>query len=144
MQDYDRIVDLIRKSGERLTIQRKLVLDALTHTNTHMTINAVRDYIQQQHQGQIIPEPTIYRILQWLKDMGVVSQTDMSEDGIVYEIMGVHPHHHLICLNCGRTVDIDNSLFDGLRQNLQTEYKFHARIDHMAIYGYCEECAPDP
>lgn len=143
MQEYNRIVDIIRQNGERLTVQRKMVVQALTHTNTHMTINAVSAHIQHYHQGHVIPDPTIYRILQWLKDLGVVSQTDMSDDGIVYEVIGAAPHHHLVCLHCGKTTDLEDSLFDDLRQTLLQKHGFRARIDHMAIYGYCETCHDD-
>lgn len=140
MKEYDRILADIRKSGERLTIQRRLVIEALAFTHTHMSTAAVRDYIEANHPDQVIPEPTIYRILQWLKDLRMVSQTDMAEHGIVYEIIGASLHHHLICLNCGKTEDIDDDLFSNLRQQLHNKYHFRTRIDHMAIYGYCDEC----
>jgi Fe2+ or Zn2+ uptake regulation protein len=55
----------------------------------------------------------------WLKDFGLVSQTDMA----------------------GTVIDIEDSLFDGLRHQLSETYGFRARIDHMAIYGWCARCA---
>jgi len=83
---------------------------------------------------------TIYRILQWLKDLRLVSQTDMGAGGMVYQLLS-HPHHHLICLTCGAVTDVDDAYLDDLRRKLGEAYGFTARIDHMAIYGQCHECA---
>lgn len=141
MNDYERLVSAIRAQGERLTIQRQHVITALTETRSHMTVNDIYQYIEHVDGAVTIAEPTIYRILQWLKDLHLVSQTDMAESGIVYQIIGQAPHHHLICLNCGRTIDFEDSAFDGLRAHLLAEHGFQARIDHMAVYGYCSDCA---
>ena len=65
---------------------------------------------------------------------------DMGRAGIVYELLG-RPHHHLICLSCGRVTDLDDSYLAPLRDALYTGVGFKARIDHMAIYGLCADCA---
>lgn len=140
MNEAKRILEIIRDQGERITIQRRLVIEALTSTRDHMTIGDIRQYIEQRTHDDVLAEPTIYRILQWLKDLGVVAQTDMAQSGVVYQIIGATPHHHLICLNCGRTTELPDALFDDLRAQLERDYRFRARIDHMAIYGYCENC----
>ncbi|MEO1286133.1 MAG: Fur family transcriptional regulator [Chloroflexota bacterium] len=139
MSELERIIAMLRQDGERLTIQRKLVLEALVATQAHMTINDVSHYIESQ-QSQSIAEPTIYRILQWLKEHELVSQTDMAESGIVYQIIGQQRHHHLVCLNCDKTIDISDAIFNTLRDRLFRDHQFEARIDHMAIYGYCRDC----
>jgi len=143
MSEYDRILQVLRQRGERITIQRRLVIDALIDTQTHMTINDVNEHIQTRQDTHALAEPTVYRILQWLKELELVSQTDMAETGIVYQIIGSEKHHHLVCLNCGKTIDVSDDLFDSIRHQLATEHGFHARIDHMAIYGYCSDCAPE-
>lgn len=141
MSEYDRIVQILRQHGERITIQRRLVIEALLDTHAHMTVNDVNEHIQTKQGVHNLAEPTIYRILQWLKAMTLVSQTDMAESGIVYQIIGTQKHHHLVCLDCGTTIDVTDALFDDIREQLVREQGFHARIDHMAIYGYCSNCA---
>lgn len=143
MSEYDQIVNILRQHGERITIQRRLVIEALLDTHDHMSVNDVNDYIEKKQNAPSLAEPTIYRILQWLKSLQLVSQTDMAESGIVYQIIGQKKHHHLVCLNCNQIIDIPDRLFDHLRESLRSEFNFHARIDHMAIYGYCANCVPD-
>jgi Fur family transcriptional regulator, ferric uptake regulator len=143
MTTYERLVETVRQRGERLTFQRRLVMRALCEHEAHMTIHDIQRQIQARDGAPDCAEPTIYRIVQWLKDLGLVSQTDMSGAGIVYQVISTPPHHHLICLHCGTIVDIDDRLFEGLRRQLNEAYGFRARIDHMAIYGWCARCAAE-
>ena len=144
MTSINAIFEECQSRGERLTIQRRLVIEALYTSKCHVTINDIQKYIIDHHQGQSLPEPTIYRILQWLKDLQLASQTDMGDRGIVYEMIGGEPHHHLICLTCGDIINVDDRFFDDLRQQLSDQYQFAPRIEHMAIYGHCPICVDDP
>ncbi|MEL6403885.1 MAG: Fur family transcriptional regulator [Chloroflexota bacterium] len=141
MNTSERVVQSLRHLGERMTLQRRFVIEVLSESGAHMTIGDVRAHIEERHAEDSLPEPTIYRILQWLKDLGFVSQTDVGESGTVYQLIDGEPHHHLICLKCNQTIDIDDDLFDNLRDRIQETYQFDARIDHMAIYGICKGCS---
>ena len=141
MTSINSIFGEIQFRGERLTIQRRLVIEALYTNQCHTTISDIQKYSIARHQGQGLPDPTIYRILQWLKELQLVSQTDIGDRGIVYELIGGEPHHHLICLDCGGVINVDDSLFADLRQQLNDQYQFAPRIEHMAIYGHCLICA---
>jgi Fur family ferric uptake transcriptional regulator len=134
----DNILKQLREQGERLTIQRRMVIEVLAKESSHL---AVQDVQAQLAEREIdLNETTVYRILQWLKDVGVVSQTDLGQRGVVYQIIGVHPHHHLVCLNCGRVLDVDDSVVEELRERLRREFDFEPRIDHMAFFGVCPDC----
>lgn len=143
MSEHTPIVERLRTRGERITVQRRMVIAALQSTHDHMTIQDIASYLAQQPASADLPEPTIYRIVQWLKDQAVVSQTDMGERGVVYQIIGEQRHHHLICLRCGGVEEVDDGVFDGLRATLREQQGFRARMDHMAIYGLCAACGPD-
>lgn len=132
---FESIINRIQAQGERMTLQRRLVIEVLCQHEGHLTLAEINTHLATQ-----LPEPTIYRILQWLKNLEIISQTDMGEAGIAYEIISSPPHHHLICLSCGKVMEIGDSLLSDVRQQLQVELSFTARIDHMAIYGYCEGC----
>jgi Fur family transcriptional regulator, ferric uptake regulator len=116
-----------------------LVIEALCKGGEHLTIGDIQQYIQDH--GNCLDESTIYRILQWLKTAEVISQTDLGSRGIVYELIGATPHHHLICLSCEAVIGLDDSVGNLLREKLRHDYGFEARVDHLAIFGWCQECA---
>jgi len=139
MDTSTTIIERIQAKGERMTLPRRLVIEALGQSHEHLTINDIQQHIREQHHPSM-SDTTVYRVLQWLKDLELVSQTDMGQGGIVYALMSQPYHHHLICLNCGATQMLDDALFMPLREQLQKDYGFEARIEHMAIYGCCREC----
>jgi len=140
LPSVDDILSQLEMHGERLTIQRRAVIDILADRHEHLTIQDLQSCLEQT-QGVKLSETTIYRILEWLKRLALVSQTDMGSAGIVYALVGTPRHHHLICLDCGAVTDIDDSYFAELRRKLKADHGFVTRIDHMAIYGYCARCA---
>ena len=138
MISTDQFIARVRARGERLTIQRRLVIEALCERGDHLGVQDVQRHLVEG--GCEVSETTVYRILQWLKDIGMVSQTDLGRNGIVYQVLDERPHHHLVCLNCGAIRDVDDTLFDALRATLRQDYDFEPRIDHMAIFGVCNDC----
>lgn len=138
MNATDSILRQLRQRGERITIQRRMVIEALSSTHEHLTISDIQKVMQIQ--GYDLDESTIYRILQWLKEVGVISQTDLGITGTVYELIGPKRHHHLVCLNCDAIIGVSDSFIDELRDHIEREYDFEPRVDHLAIFGWCSVC----
>ncbi|MBN1285726.1 MAG: transcriptional repressor [Anaerolineae bacterium] len=143
MIDLDTLLaDLRRRNpSARITAQRRLVLEALlSDIKGHHTCEDVTRMVQAR--GVTLDQSTVYRILQWLKAYGVVSQTDLGMGSDVYCLVAGEPHHHLICLACGAIIDVDDTIFASLRRTLKLAYRFDPRIEHFAIFGTCEKCKP--
>jgi Fur family transcriptional regulator, ferric uptake regulator len=138
----EEVIDALRQRGARLTIQRRMVIEALCDDRDHQSVQAIQERLHAQ--GTHLTEPTVYRIVQWLKELGFVSQTDLGHSGIVYQLIGDRRHHHLVCLGCGRVIDVDDGIMDSLRATLRRDYDFEPRIDHMAIFGLCRNCRERP
>ncbi len=141
MPSLDVIIEKIQAKGERVTIQRRRVIEALCATDDHVSVADIQRWIEARYPTQELPDATIYRILQRLKEMALVSQTDMGSAGIVYQLLDGPRHHHLICLLCGKVINLDDGYLGPVRETLLADFGFQARIDHMAIYGLCAECA---
>lgn len=94
--NVQQIVDGLRQLGERVTIQRRMVIEALCAAADHQTVYEVWQYLKDR--GEDLPESTVYRILRWLNEQGVASQTDLGIQGIVHELNHGDPHHHLVGL----------------------------------------------
>lgn len=123
----------------RITPQRLMILQAIDAGHGHLSAEEIGESVRAQlpsiHLG------TIYRTLETLRDEGIISETRFGDRAAVYELMGTHPHHHLCCEQCGQVWEIADALFEPLRQTIHTEYGFHARTEHFAIFGLCAQCA---
>jgi Fur family ferric uptake transcriptional regulator len=141
MTDFDTLLASLRRDNPdaRITAPRRLVLEVLlTDRGGHYTCEGVAQAVAAR--GIVLDQSTVYRILQWLKDVGVVSQTDLGTGSDVYTLVTGPMHHHLVCLHCGAIIDLDDALFDCLRETLAQQYHFRPRIEHFAIFGTCEAC----
>ncbi len=85
-------------------------------------MQAIQQYLTQA--GVEMQESTVYRALQWLKDLGLVAQTDLGQSGVTYELVTTPPHHHLVCLRCGRIQSIDDGVLEPLRHAIYRKYAF--------------------
>ncbi len=127
----------LRARGYRMTPQRLLVLDAITDAG-HLTAEQVLERVQPDYP--MINAATIYRTLEWLKETGLVAETDLGDGHRVYEFIADHPHHHLTCLTCGQQIELPDGLLDALRARIEQEYGFALRADHVGLFGYCSKC----
>jgi len=138
MRTKQELLDYLKHMGERITMPRLAVIQAIYELGGHQTTQTIQKHLAEN--GISIQEPTIYRVLQRLKDLGIVSQTDLGQSGITYELLSAPPHHHLVCLECGQIQDWDDDAVVPLREYLRQTYDFEPRIDHLAIFGVCQCC----
>jgi Fur family ferric uptake transcriptional regulator len=131
-------IDNLRELGYRLTPQRMLILAALQTSDDH--ISAEEIYSQVHAQYPHVNISTIYRTLELLKSLGLVTETDLGEERVRYHYADRGHHHHLICENCGAVIEVDESLFLPLKRTLFQDYRFKANIKHLAIFGRCAKC----
>jgi len=124
--------------GERLTPQRLLVLDALHAGDGHQTAEAI--FARVRAQSPYVNLATVYRTLNWLRDHGLITETDLGGGQTEYEALGEPRHHHLVCLVCGERREFADELVAPLAASLRERYGFAPRLDHLAVFGTCAAC----
>jgi len=132
------INDTLRELGYRLTPQRILILAALRDSDDHISAEEIHTRVCAKYPHVNIS--TVYRTLELLKSLGLVTETDLGEGRVRYHSADKGHHHHLICENCGATTEVDEPLFLPLKRTLLKEYQFRASINHFAIFGRCTKC----
>jgi Fur family ferric uptake transcriptional regulator len=132
------IVELLRESGQRPTPQRLMILSILRHREGHLTAAEILAEVKKEYP--YVDISTIYRTMNALKELHLVSETDMGSGEYSYEWRLAEPHHHLICRQCGAEFSLDSSYLEGMAGRLLEEYGFHVEMDHLAIFGVCKDC----
>ncbi|MFL5731776.1 MAG: Fur family transcriptional regulator [Chloroflexia bacterium] len=134
--------NLLLDAELRITRHRLEVLEVLASTPGHITANEVLERVRNRYPG--VNKTTVYRTLDLLVELGAATMTQMPGGGnqynpFMYELTEL-PHHHLICKECGSTIELPNSAFDSLRKVVETQYDFQPCFDHFALYGICKQC----
>jgi Fur family ferric uptake transcriptional regulator len=140
MDDHASLIDHLRAGGHRLTPQRRLVLEALQCSERHVSAEEIGRSIAARYPSLSVDHTTVYRTLRWLRDNGLVTETDLGQSHMVYALLSRHHHHHLVCEGCGAIIEAESDLLEPLRRELQERYHFAARLSHLSIFGLCEGC----
>jgi Fur family transcriptional regulator, ferric uptake regulator len=129
----------LRARGMRLTRQRERVIDAVRDLG-HATPDGIAAAVARDG-GAALPLSTIYRNLEALEDVGVVSHTHLDHRSPTYHLFDHADHLHLVCLSCGAVIESDVTTADRFVGNLFTRHGFVADVKHMAIHGWCAACS---
>ena len=116
-----------------------MILSALRHGHGHLTAAEICDRVRQDYP--FVDISTVYRTLTVLKDLRLVSETDMGTGETTYEwLRHQERHHHLICRGCAAVVSLDHRFLEDLGAEILAESGFKPDIDHFAIFGLCAAC----
>jgi len=132
------ILEALRQRGYRITPQRELIIQAVTHSPRHISAEEVADQLRVHTQS--INLATVYRTLDLLWQEGFACRNDLSEGKIVYATFEHGLHIHLVCRKCHQIIDADIGILNMLGRDLQEHYQFQSDLDHLSIFGVCADC----
>lgn len=130
--------EALREKGYRLTPQRMLVIEALHTAGGHISAEEIYEQLHARYPYSNIS--TVYRTLELMKRLNLVTETDFGKERVRYHVAEKGHHHHLVCRTCGRTIDLDESIVNPLKDTLHSDYDFEADLRHLAIPGECGGC----
>ena len=139
MDEPQDIAGELSKQGYRLTPQRMMIVSAIENSTNHISVEEIYAQIAAKYPNVNIS--TVYRTLELLKRLGLVTETDMGEGRVRYHPAEQGRHHHLVCRECGAIVDLGESLLAPLESALLREHNFIADLRHLAILGRCVKCS---
>jgi Fur family ferric uptake transcriptional regulator len=127
----------LRERGYRLTPQRQLVLEAVDALD-HATPDEILARVRQTASGVNIS--TVYRTLELLEELGLVSHAHLGHGAPTYHLAGRHHHLHLVCRDCQAVTETDTAIAAPLIDSLREQHGFDTDLKHFAIFGRCAEC----
>ncbi len=137
-----------RGCGYRITASREVILKVLSETKKHLSAEEI--FISAHKLNPAIGLTTIYRTLDILVSMGLISKFDFGDGRSRYELSegpdGSRHHHHLICTSCNRVIDYTDFIDEEVDLLIRTEKglseKYNFKISHHLIqfYGLCSNC----
>ena len=131
----------LRQRGFRMTPKRQVILQILHDANGHLSPVDIFTSASRRFPG--LTEATVYRTLDFLVQNEMIHSTHNPGGHLVYEIAG-HEHHHLICLNCNKSVEIEHSVLYDLYEKLEVESGFQLNSSHLTFLGLCQDCQSNP
>jgi Fur family ferric uptake transcriptional regulator len=127
----------LRAGGYRVTPQRQLVLEAVRRLN-HASPEEIFADVHQTAQG--VNVSTIYRTLELLEHLGLVTHTHLGHGAPRYHLASEEPHVHLVCQVCERVTELPPDAARPLVAALDEEHGFKTDLGHLTVFGTCRDC----
>jgi Fur family ferric uptake transcriptional regulator len=139
MNAKDKFEQFVAEKGLRHTAQRQQILEVFLSTERHVTVQELYDLVRKRHKS--IGYATVARTVKLMSESGVCRQVDFGEGVQRFEHKYGHEHHdHLICLKCGRFVEIYSKRLEKLQVELVKRHGFIQQYHKMDIFGLCPRC----
>ncbi len=131
---------LLKKNGEKFTIQREVILETLYDSNEHLTPEALHQLMQKLHPNLKTGIATVYRTLSRLEESDMVTSLSFGAQGKKYELGAKDHHDHMICTSCGDITEFVDEEIEKRQERVADEFGFLIKDHSMQIYGLCKNC----
>lgn len=138
----NELKEKLKEKGYKLTPQRRAVLEVIISSEgRHLNTEEIYDIVKKNCPD--IGLATVYRTIQLLDKLDIISTLYLDDGCNRYEFNiqdGEHHHHHLICDNCSKVIEVKIDLLEKLEDEIQSNYNFVITDHKVQFYGKCEDC----
>ena len=120
------------EAGLKMTGPRKTILKVLGESADHPSVELV--YERAKAVDPSISIATVYRTLNMLDELDLVTRHEFNESFSRYETNMEH-HHHLIDLETGKVIEFQNEQLELIKEKIARQLGYEL-IDHrLGLYG---------
>ena len=126
-------------SSKRNTWQRSAVKDALAESPGFVSAQSLHAGLRSE--GSAIGLATVYRALGDLAEAGEADQLQQDGEALFRACTSGKHHHHLICRQCGSTVEIEADAVEAWAHAVAAAHGFTQPSHVVDVFGLCAECS---
>lgn len=123
----------------RSTRQRRAIESCLSEFDDFRSAQDIHGAMKER--GENVGLATVYRGVQALVDAGLVDVVKTDSGESVYRRCSPTHHHHLVCRDCGKTVEIEGPTVEEWAASVSARHGF-VDVNHtVELFGTCAECS---
>ncbi len=137
-EQLERAEELLAGAGLRATAQRATVLAELAAERDDVTAQQLHERLRAR--GERLGLATVYRTLRLLAEAGAVDVLSHHAGELCYRWCGDEHHHHLLCSECHRVVELVDCELDPWLERVSREHGFVTTGHRLEVSGVCADC----
>lgn len=126
-----------RDRGLPVTAQARAVFETILEQTDHPPADAVYAAVRKRMPG--ISRMTVYRVLEKLARLELIAKTCHPGAAARYDPV-LNRHHHLVCVDCGIIVDLEEARLNGLPWPDVRRFEFEIKDYMIHFRGRCAAC----
>jgi len=112
----------------------------LLNMERHLSLAQIYAMVRKKYSR--IGYATVYRAMNLICQAGIAEKIDLGDGISRFEHKyGQEYHDHLICIKCGKFIEVVDTKIEKLQRDLSKAHKFILKRHKMQLFGYCSECA---
>lgn len=132
---------LLKEKGMKYTEQRAIILQLLLSIDEHLSADELHEIVKEKYKEQNIGIATIYRTLNFLEEVNLISSISFGKDGKRYESKNENEHHdHIICTSCGLIVEFYDDKIEQQQELVASKNGFTITDHTLQLFGICTAC----
>ena len=127
----------LKKSGLKHTQKREDIIRLFAGEDRYLSAKSIHEAMDVAYPN--ISFDTIYRNLYSFADIGILETTELNNEQL-FRISCLHEghhHHHFICEQCGKSIQLEMCPMDFFEQQLSNCQLNSHRFE---IFGICDKC----
>lgn len=128
-----------RDHGLPVTVQRRTILEVLAERDDHPTADQVWESVKERLPD--VSRTTVYRVLDTLVKLRLAVKAPHSGGTVRFDPR-TERHHHLVCIECDKVIDLESRALDGVRLPDTRRLGFEADDFSIYVRGVCADCRP--
>lgn len=127
------------EEGRRNSRPRRLVRECLDGSDSFVSAQQVFDGLRAG--GDKVGLATVYRNLQAMAEAGEVDVLRSVDGEALYRKCGDRHHHHLVCRQCGVTIEVAGPAVERWAAKAAADHGFVDVTHTLELLGICPDCA---
>src|SRR5437867_11360609 len=112
--------------------QRDTEFVSFLRTYDHLSTDELYQLVNKKDKK--VGFTTVFRTLKALTHCGLARETDLSDGRTRFEHLYNRPHHHhIVCLECSRTIEFLSPELEQLQEQIVSRYQFKSRSEERRV-----------
>ncbi|MBU4304285.1 MAG: transcriptional repressor [Candidatus Omnitrophica bacterium] len=133
-------IQVLKNNRLKVTPRRKAIIGVFMKHGVRMGPYELYEKLKRK-----LPKlglPTVYRILEELKDAGILVQSLAEDRRLRYALCACpdEHHHHFTCRKCKKVEEVEFCNFNGLSSFIEKNLNAKVESHNLQIEGLCARC----
>src|SRR5512140_1120019 len=134
----NNFIKYLKDNDHRITNERLLILDSALSMNDHFDADEL--YLKMKQNYIRASRATVYKTLDLMSECAILTKHNFKGERARYESMsGRKNHYHIICINCNRIVEFEDSSIEKLQEKICKAHNLRL-VDHtLQVFAVCND-----